>query len=55
MVRLDDLLYISSGFGQNCNFVFLAIFFFNCPFSPSVCGGIKDNIDSSLEFLIQSL
>ena len=36
-------------------FCIFGIFFFNCTFSPSVCGGIKDNIDSSPEFLLQSL
>ena len=30
-------------------------FFFNCTFSLSVCDGIKDNADSSSEFLLQSV
>ena len=31
MIPLDGLLTISSGFGPNCKFLFLAIFF-NCAF-----------------------
>ena len=54
MIFLDGLLNVSSRFGQNCNFLFLAIFF-NHAFSLRVCGNIKDKVDSSAEFLLQSL
>ena len=46
------VLNISSGFGQNCNFVFFWQMFFNCTFSLRLCGGTKDKIES---FSVQSL
>ena len=49
MIPLDDLLNISSRSGQIA--IFFGIFF-NCTFSPGLCGGIKDKVDS---FLLQSL
>ena len=51
MIPLDDLLNIRFEFGQNCNSVFLS-FFFNCTFSLSLCGGIKNKVDY---ILLQSL
>ena len=51
MIPLNGLINIRFGFGHNCNFVFLA-FFFNCTFSLSLCGDIKDKVDS---LLLQSL
>ena len=51
MIPLDILLNKLSGFGQYCNFVFLANAF-NYAFPLCLCGGIKDKVDS---FLFQSL
>ena len=51
MIPLDILQNKLSGFGQYCNFVFL-VNVFNYEFSLSLCGGIKDKVDS---FLLQSL
>ena len=46
MTSLDGLINIRTGFGQNCNFVFWH--YLNCTFSFSLCGDIKDKVDSFL-------
>ena len=49
MIPLDNLLSIRFEFGPNCNLYSWPILF-NCTFSLSRCGGIKDKVDS---FLLQ--
>ena len=48
LYSVGGLINIRTAFGQNCNFVFLAIFFFYRTFSLILCGEIKDKVVSFL-------